>query len=72
MEMNSEKTLLATIILFMLVLSPAVPSNADGLTRRELGFKEPKCVNCYCCQPDTPPCCVCACAVPFSAAVDQP
>lgn len=32
--MNSEKTLVATIIMFMLVLSPAVPSNADRLTRR--------------------------------------
>ncbi|KAG5619218.1 hypothetical protein H5410_019042 [Solanum commersonii] len=30
----AKKTLLATIIIFMLVLSPAVPSNANRLTRR--------------------------------------
>ncbi|KAM3267897.1 hypothetical protein P3S67_031882 [Capsicum chacoense] len=66
MAMNSQNTILATIIIFMLVLSPIVPSNANGLTRREVLVRRSICPACVCCQPPPPGSCCSCCASPIN------
>ncbi|KAL0441457.1 UNVERIFIED_CONTAM: hypothetical protein Sradi_0084600 [Sesamum radiatum] len=59
------KSLMVTFMIIMLVYSPAItPCNAGRLTYQEFGAELEKCGPCYCCRPDTPPCCLCACPVP--------
>ncbi|XP_055827315.1 uncharacterized protein LOC129895609 [Solanum dulcamara] len=65
MAMNSEKILLATIIIFMLVLSPVVRSSADRMTRREVLVRRPICPACVCCQPPPSGSCCSCCATPI-------
>ncbi|KAL3824417.1 hypothetical protein ACJIZ3_020446 [Penstemon smallii] len=62
---NSMKSLMVVLMVILFVSSsPAfIPCKASRVSYQESGFKEPKCGPCACCQPNSPPCCICACPV---------
>ncbi|KAI3455515.1 hypothetical protein Pfo_012178 [Paulownia fortunei] len=65
MATNSMKSVMATFMIIMFVFSPVLmPCDAARLTYQEFGVKLEKCGPCTCCQPNSPPCCLCACPVP--------
>ncbi|KAI3455513.1 hypothetical protein Pfo_012176 [Paulownia fortunei] len=64
MAIGAPNACMVALLIFAVILSPAIPCNAAiGLTYREL-LQKPSCPPCLCCQTAIPPpCCYCACFV---------
>ncbi|KAL9387719.1 hypothetical protein Peur_020843 [Populus x canadensis] len=63
---NSLKSILVTLFIFAMVLSPILPSAEAGrLNHRGLQSGRPICPTCVCCSPPPPGSCCPCCSTPI-------